>query len=64
MYFFLRGGQYAQDAEGIARVAALLRSLPKATVLITSQADSAASHLFDVVDRVFKEAGGAVEVFR
>jgi hypothetical protein len=30
-------------------VAALLRSLPKGTVLLTSQADSATQHLFDTV---------------
>lgn len=47
------------DGEGIARVAALLRSLPKGTVLLTSQADSATSHLFDVVDRVFKKNGAS-----
>ena len=47
------------DGEGIARVAALLRSLPRGTVLLTSQADSATSHLFDVVDRVFKTNGAS-----
>ena len=47
------------DGEGIARVGALLRSLPKGTVLLTSQADSATSHLFDVVDRVFKKNGAS-----
>ena len=45
------------DGEGAARVAALLRSLPRATVLLTSQADSATAHLFDVVDRVWKAKG-------
>ena len=35
-------------------MAALLRGLPRGTVLLTSQADSATAHLFDVVDRVFK----------
>jgi energy-coupling factor transporter ATP-binding protein EcfA2 len=45
------------DAEGIARVAALLRSLPRATVLLTSQADSATAHLFDTVDVVRKSGG-------
>ena len=47
------------DGEGIARVGALLRSMPKGTVLLTSQADSATSHLFDVVDRVFKKNGAS-----
>ena len=42
------------DAEGIARVTSLLRALPKRTVLLTSQADSATAHLFDVVDKVVK----------
>ena len=42
------------DAEGIARVAAALRAMPRGTVLLTSQADSATSHLFDTVDRVWK----------
>ena len=41
-------------AEGIARVTSLLRALPKRTVLLTSQADSATAHLFDVVDKVVK----------
>jgi len=47
------------DAEGIARVAAALRAMPKKTILLTSQADSATSHLFDTVDRVFKRGGSA-----
>ena len=47
------------DAEGIARVAAALRALPKQTILLTSQADSATSHLFDTVDRVWKRGGSA-----
>ena len=47
------------DQEGIARVAALLRGLPRGTVLLTSQADSSTAHLFDVVDRVFKRAGAS-----
>ena len=47
------------DAEGIARVAASLRAMPKGTVLLTSQADSATSHLFDTVDRVWKRGGSA-----
>ena len=47
------------DAEGIARVAAALRAMPRGTVLLTSQADSATSHLFDTVDRVFKRGGSA-----
>ena len=45
------------DAEGIARVAAALRAMPRGTVLLTSQADSATSHLFDTVDRVWKRGG-------
>ena len=49
------------DAEGIARVTSLLRALPKRTVLLTSQADSATAHLFDVVDKVVKgDAGSGV----
>ena len=47
------------DAEGIARVAAALRAMPRGTVLLTSQADSATSHLFDTVDRVWKRGGSA-----
>ena len=47
------------DAEGIARVAASLRAMPRGTVLLTSQADSATSHLFDTVDRVWKRGGSA-----
>ena len=47
------------DAEGIARVTSLLRALPKRTVLLTSQADSATAHLFDVVDKVVKTNGGS-----
>ena len=29
------------------------------TVLLTSQADSSTSHLFDVVDRVYKKGGAS-----
>ena len=47
------------DAEGIARVTSLLRALPKRTVLLTSQADSATAHLFDVVDKVVKGTHGS-----
>ena len=47
------------DAEGIARVAAALRAMPKKTILLTSQADGATSPLFDTVDRVFKRGGSA-----
>ena len=47
------------DAEGIARVTSLLRALPKRTVLLTSQADSATAHLFDVVDKVVKTNVGS-----
>ena len=47
------------DAEGIARVTSLLRALPKRTVLLTSQADSATAHLFDVVDKVVKSDFGS-----
>jgi hypothetical protein len=47
------------DAEGIARVAAALRGLPRGTVLLTSQADSATAHLFDTVDRVWKRGGSS-----
>jgi len=47
------------DAEGIARVAAALRAMPRGTVLLTSQADSATSHLFDTVDRGWKRGGSA-----
>jgi len=51
------------DAEGIARVTSLLRALPKRTVLLTSQADSATAHLFDVVDKVVKgDVGSGVVV--
>lgn len=47
------------DAEGIARVTSLLRALPKRTILLTSQADSATAHLFDVVDKVVKGTHGS-----
>ena len=47
------------DSEGIARVAVALRSLEKNTVLLTSQADSTTAHLFDTVDRVFKQGGSS-----
>jgi len=50
------------DAEGVARVAALLRALPKRTVLLTSQADSSATRAFDVVDVVVKSPLGSAVI--
>ncbi|KAK9812526.1 hypothetical protein WJX73_005975 [Symbiochloris irregularis] len=45
------------DGEGCARVCAVLKELPQATVLIVGQADSYVLQEFDAVDTVVKENG-------
>jgi hypothetical protein len=45
------------DAEGCARVAAVLRGLPQASVLVVGQAHSFVTEAFDTVDVVVKRGG-------
>lgn len=45
------------DAEGCARVAALLRTLPQASVLVVAQRGSAAAEAAEQLDLVVKEQG-------
>ena len=45
------------DAEGRARAVAMLRELPRASVLLTTQAHSDVAGLFDTVDYVVKRDG-------
>jgi hypothetical protein len=45
------------DGEGCARVAAVLRGLPQASVLVVGQAHSFVTEAFDTVDVVVKRGG-------
>jgi DNA repair exonuclease SbcCD ATPase subunit len=48
------------DAEGCARFASLLRTLPHASVLVVGQQGSFIASHFDVVDTVVKRGGASV----
>ncbi len=45
------------DGEGCARVAAVLRGLPQASVLVVGQANSFVTEAFDTADVVVKRGG-------